>query len=93
MLPCREDSYERLLEAEKQFAQDALDVEDIAVRTVMLESLNKAIHSLHEDEAKIIFSLFYQEKSEVELARELGIPRTTLRSRKEKILEKLKKLL
>ena len=36
IVPSREDSYERLLEAEKQFAGDAEDVEDAAVRAVML---------------------------------------------------------
>lgn len=35
-------------------------------------------------------ALFYQEVSEVGLARRLGIARTTLQSRKYKVLEKLK---
>ena len=65
VIPSREDSYERLLEAEKQFAE----------------------------ETAIIHALFYQEISEVELAKRMGIPRTTLRSRKDRILAKLKKLL
>lgn len=93
IVPSREDSYERLLEAEKQFAEDAEDVEDAAVRAVMLEKLNEALHTLTDEEAAIIHALFYQEISEVELAKQLGIPRTTLRSRKDKILEKLKKML
>ena len=42
VIPSREDSYERLLEAEKQFAED---VEDAAVRAVMLEKLNEALHT------------------------------------------------
>ena len=82
VVPSREDSYERLLEAEKQFAEEAEDVEDVAVRAVMQEKLNEALHAL-----------FYQEISEVELAKKLGIARTTLQSRKYKILEKLRKLL
>lgn len=93
IVPSREDSYERLLEAEKQFAEDAEDVEDAAVRAVMLERLNEALHTLTDDENTIIHALFYQEISEVELAKKLGIARTTLQSRKYKILEKLKKLL
>lgn len=93
IVPSREDSYERLLEAEKQFAEDAEDVEDAAVRAVMLEKLNEALHTLTDEEAAIIHALFYQEISEVELAKKLGIARTTLQSRKYKILEKLKKLL
>lgn len=58
VIPSREDSYERLLEAEKQFAEEAENVEETAVR-----------------------------------AKKLGIARTTLQSRKYKILEKLKKIL
>ena len=83
IIPSREDSYERLLEAEKQFAEEA----------VMLEKLNEALHTLTDEETAIIHALFYQEISEVELAKRLGIARTTLQSRKYRILEKLKKLL
>lgn len=93
IVPSREDSYERLLEAEKQFAEEAEDVEEAAVRAVMLEKLNEALHSLTDEEMAIIHALFYQEISEVDLAKQLEIPRTTLRSRKNKILEKLKKML
>ncbi len=93
VIPSREDSYERLLEAEKQFAEDAEDVEDAAVRAVMLEKLNEALHTLTDEEAAIIHALFYHEISEAELAKKLGIARTTLQSRKYKIFEKLKKLL
>lgn len=92
-LPSREDSYERLIEAQKQFAEESVDVEDMAVRAVMLEKLNKALHTLSAEERGIIHALFYQEVSEVELAERMGIARTTLQSRKYKILKKLKKLL
>lgn len=93
IIPSREDFYERLLATEKQFAEEAVDIEDAAIRAVMLEKLNKALHTLTDEETAIIHALFYQEISEVELAKRLGIPRTTLRSRKDKILTKLKKLL
>lgn len=93
VIPSREDSYERLLAAEKQFAEEAEDIENAAIRAVMLEKLNKALHTLTAEETEIIHALFYQEISEVELARQMGIARTTLQSRKYKILEKLKKLL
>lgn len=93
VIPSREDSYERLLEAEKQFTAEAENTEDAAIRAVMLDKLNDALHTLTDDETAIIHALFYQEISEVELAKQLGIARTTLRSRKCKVLEKLKKLL
>ena len=93
VIPSREDSYERLLATEKQFAEETEDIEDAAIRAVMLEKLNEALHTLTDEETAIIHALFYQEISEVELAKQLGIARTTLQSRKYKILEKLKNLL
>lgn len=60
----------------KQFAEDAEEVEDAAVRAVMLERLNEALHTLTGEEAAIIHDLFYKEISEVELAKRLGIART-----------------
>ena len=71
VIPSREDSYERLLEAEKQFAEEAEDVEDVAVREVMLEKLNEALRILTDEETAIIHALFYQEISEVELAKKI----------------------
>ena len=68
-------------------------MEETAVRAVVLEKLNEALHTLTEEETSIIQALFYQEISEAELAKKLGIARTTLQSRKYKILEKLKKML
>ncbi len=93
IIPAREDSYERLLEAEKQFMTEAESVEDAAIRAVMLEKLNSALHMLTESEAGIIYSLFYEEISETRLARDMGIARTTLQSQKYRILDKLKEML
>ena len=71
VIPSREDSYERLLEAEKQFAEETEKVEDVAVREVMLEKLNEALRILTDEETAIIHALFYQEISEVELAKKI----------------------
>ena len=71
VIPSRADSYERLLEAEKQFAEEAENVEDVAVREVMLEKLNEALRILTDEETAIIHALFYQEISEVELAKKI----------------------
>lgn len=93
VIPSREDSYERLLEAEKQFVSDTESVEELVMRGIILERLDYAMKKLTKEKLAIIYALFYQEISELELAKQLGIPRTTLQSRKYKILEKLKKLL
>ena len=81
------------MDAKKQFAEDAEGTEDAAIRAVMTEKLTVAIHTLTDEEKAIVHALFYQEVSEVELAKRMGMPRTTLRARKDKILAKLKRLL
>ena len=91
VVPSREDSFERLLEAEKQFAEDGNSVEDEVIHTIMVEKLQQTLKMLSEEENTIIQALFYEDLSETELAKRLGIARTTLQSRKYKILEKLKK--
>ena len=68
-------------------------VDEIVEDKLLLEMLLAALAELTDDERSLIDALFYQEISEVELAKKLGIARTTLQSRKYKILEKLKKLL
>lgn len=93
VIPGREDSYERLIEAEKQFIEETESVEDAAIRAVMLEKLNGALHMLTEKELGIIYFLFYMEISETQLAEKMGLARTTLQSQKYRILEKLKDLL
>ncbi len=90
VIPSREDSYERLLEAEKLFVEDAESVEDMAIRAVMLEKLSEALHMLTKREAWIIYALFYLEVGEAELAKQMGIARTTLQSQKYKIFNKIK---
>lgn len=68
-------------------------MEDAAIRAVMLEKLNGALHMLTEKELGIIYFLFYMEISETQLAEKMGLARTTLQSQKYRILEKLKDLL
>lgn len=87
VIPSREDSSERFLEAKEQFVEDVVDT---AIRSVMPEKSNETLQTLNNADRIIIHALFYQEVIEVEPARRLGIARTTGLSRKHKILEKLK---
>lgn len=66
-------------------------MEDEVIHTIMVEKLQQTLKMLSEEENTIIQALFYEDLSETELAKRLGIARTTLQSRKYKILEKLKK--
>ena len=65
-------------------------MEDEVIHTIMVEKLQQTLKMLSEEENTIIQALFYEGLSETELAKRLGIARTTLQSRKYKILEKLK---
>ena len=92
-IPSREDSYERLLETEKQFSSDSDSIEDVVMKSVMLEHLNMALRTLTEEERWLIYELFYKQRTERELCAEMQIGKTTLHKRKEKLLSKLHKLL
>ena len=89
-LPSREDSYERLLEKDKQFAASGQPVEDQAVASVWLEEL---LQHLSSDKKIILLKLYFEDKSERIVSMELGISKTALHQRKVKLLQKLKNFL
>lgn len=86
-LPSREDSYDRLLEKDRQFASPDLSVEELAISSVWLERL---FQCLSEDEKVMIRKLYFEEKTERIVSMELGISKTALHHRKVKLLQKLK---
>jgi len=69
------------------------NVEEIAIKNIMLDKLKESLKSLSKEELFLIENLIYLEKSERELSRLTGIPRKTIGYQKNKILEKLKKIL
>jgi DNA-directed RNA polymerase specialized sigma24 family protein len=90
-LPSREDSYDRLMEENRQFVSEAEHVEDISVKAVMIEKMLGCLKLLAPEEHELITELFFKCKSEHQLSAETGIPRMTLHDRKVRILGKLKK--
>lgn len=86
-LPSREDSYERLLEKDRQFAASGVSVEEQAVSSVWLEEL---LQCLSAGERVILHKLYFEDKSERNVSIELGISKTALHHRKVKLLQKLK---
>ena len=89
-LPSREDSYERLLEKDRQFAASGVSVEEQAVSSVWLEEL---LQCLSAGERVILHKLYFEDKSERNVSIELGISKTALHHRKVKLLQKLKNFL
>ena len=92
-IPSREDSYDRLLEEDRQFAVDDESVEDIAVKTLMIEKMLDYLKLLTPEERLLIAGLFFEGKSERQIAKQTGVPQRTINDRKNKILGKLKNLM
>lgn len=90
-IPSREDSYDRLLEEDRQFAQDGESVEDMAVKNIMLEKLPFCLDLLNENDRWIIDELFYGNKTEIEVAEILGVHQSTVSRRLSRILAKLRR--
>lgn len=94
LLPGREDSLERLLEQNRQFSTlDGEAVEDVVVRSILLEKLRRALRTLPTDELRMIDEIFFQERTEREASNKFHLSRTTFQHRLDCILEKLRNLL
>ena len=87
-------SFDALLNAEypveEKIRLKARDTEEIVITRVLIEEVMSCVKGLSDDEKSIIEELYFNEVSEVVLAKNIGIARTTLQSRKYKILEKIK---
>lgn len=68
-------------------------VEDVIVDKLVAEKLHQCLAQLTKEEQELIFILFFQNKSERQLAGETGIPQKTINDRRHRILVKLKKLM
>lgn len=88
--PSREDSYERLLEANQQFASAGLSPEEEATASIWLEDL---MRGLSPEERDIITQLYILDKSERQACAALNLALSTFHHRKKALLEKLRNLL
>ena len=93
IIPSREDSLDRLLSDNKrQFSDDSESVESIIQTNDEIDKLHNALNQLSADEWAIIKMLFYDEMSERDTAKVLGISQVAVNKRKHRILKKLKKI-
>nr|WP_318684565.1 sigma-70 family RNA polymerase sigma factor [uncultured Acetatifactor sp.] len=93
VIPSREDSLERLLEQNVQFTDEADSAEEQAIRNIQIQQLHRALALLPEDEQLLIRQIFFEERTERELADEMGIYHNAVHKKKERILRRLKKIL
>ncbi|MBC8585817.1 RNA polymerase sigma factor [Youxingia wuxianensis] len=94
IIPSREDSLDRLMDDNaEQFTDHHEIVEDMVLRKISAEKLYQALAELSEKERELIVALFFEEKTERELAAVLGISQPAVHKQKNKILKKLKTFL
>jgi len=94
IIPSREDSLDRLMDDNaEQFTDRHESVEDMVLRKISAEKLYQALAELSEKERELIVALFFEEKTERELAAVLGISQPAVHKQKNKILKKLKTFL
>ena len=78
---------------EESLEDETINVEKIVETKMMLEAVREAISELNDEEKEIIFRLFYEEESLRSIAKDKEISAPALLKRRNKIFEKLKKLL
>ena len=92
-LPSREDSYNRLLGEDQQFATSEDSVEMVTLRKTQIQRLRQILPMLEPEEAALIHTLYFENVSERQLAKQSNTPYMTIHNRKRRILAKLLKLM
>lgn len=72
-------------------ADDSEALEDSVIRKMMIEKLPEAVATLTEEEKELVYQLYFNHKSERQLALETGVSNVAVNKRKNKVLSKLKK--
>lgn len=93
VIPSREDSYERLLEASVQFMDQASETEELVIRKLEAEQLHRAISCLDDDDQYLIQQLYFEGRTERELAEELRLSQKGINKRRKRILNFLRELM
>lgn len=91
LLPAREDSLERLIVADVQFASDAYTPEEVIEAREGVSELYRCLDLLNSDERALIDSLFFKGLTEREYATRIGLSQKTINKHKHQALRKLRK--
>jgi len=89
----RERSLEFMEEGGVHITSHEKLVEQIVEDKLLFEMLLKALETLTEDERFLIDEIYFQEKSERDLARETNVSNVSINKKHHKIIKKLKKLI
>jgi len=85
-------SLDQMIENNNEIADD-VNIEDIVADSILLQQLMSALGELADNEIDLIKSIFYENKSERDIAKETNTPQTTISYRKKKILKKLREII
>jgi sigma-70, region 4 len=89
----RHQSLNKSLEHGFDVIDKNLDLEDIVFQKIEAERLHKALTELTSEQRQLIEKIYFKEEKQTDIARELGIDKTSLRDRLKVIYKKLKKFL
>lgn len=92
-IPSREDSLERLGNFMYTIKDEAPGTEEQALQNVCNEQLHQAISSLSREEQYLIKQLYFEDRSERDLARELHLTQKGINKRKSRIIKHLGELM
>ena len=82
-----------LIGGEEILPDMSINIEDEITDKIQLEELHRALQELSKEEMLLIGALFFDGYSEREWSVISGIPQKTINNRKQRIIEKLKKIL
>lgn len=89
----KELSLEAFADAGVEIPSGQALVDEIVEDKLLLDMLSQALKELTDDERFLIDELFYNDKTERQVAKEAGISQTTLNYQKNKIIKRLRKKL
>lgn len=75
------------------YEDDELTPEEKYIKKEKIEELHKAIFLLSQEQKWLIREVYFKGRSQVEIAKELGISKSSLNDRLSRALEKIKKFL
>lgn len=89
----RHQSIDISLENGLDYEDDELTPEEKYIEKEKITELHKAIFLLSQDQKWLIREVYFKGRSQVEIAKELGISKSSLNDRLSRALEKIKKFL
>ena len=89
----RHQSLDKSLEHGFDVIDKNLDLENRVFREIEAEKLHNALIELTSEQRRLVERIYFKEEKQTDIARELGIDKTSLRDRLKVIYKKLKKFL